>query len=785
MMPFVARRPLARPQSLRLRCFLLAAGLWLGCGCEVVLAQRPLGTDVSGYQPVISWMFARNHGVTFGWAKATEGTGYVNPEYVEQITGARAVGIHIGSYHFARPSSHPNLTGANSAESEAQFFWSVASNYIKAGGEFMVPMLDWEDVRLTNQLSATACSAWVNQWCLSVSNYAFASGVAGVKPVVYTGAWYSTPSATYSGLTTAVTGWPAWIAAYPSNPNPQAGGPASTYPWPTWTFWQYADTNWTGGDADVFKGTLAGLAAHIVGGLGAPYFASQPSDRHADPGAAITLRALANGAAPLHYQWRFKGANLPAATNPTLTLTGLTQEDAGDYTVVVTNNYGSRTSRVATLTVNGFFTPVFSDDFDADTSGEWTLNRSSTDSRAAFAFNYAALGISPAPHSVGGTTKGLKLEANVSAGVASALNLSPRNQIFSGDYRLRYDLWLNQNGPFPEGGAGSTQHHTSGVGTAGNRVQWNSGAADGVWFAADGEGQATDTSATLPDWRAYVGTALQPAASGVYAGGTEANVRGNGHPYYQNVFPGGQMAPAAQAQSGGLEGGTIGFAWREVVVNKTGNVIEWFVDGLKLASVTNALPPGNIFIGYWDSFASLSSNTNLSFGLVDNVRVEIPALAPVITSQPLATAVKITSNATFTVTATGTPAPTYQWRFNGTNIVGATATTFTRTNTQYAQAGNYSVLVSNLAGSVTSADALLTVLAAAPATFELATVQPDGTLTLSLQGDAGATYFVETSTNLVNWSALTNVSLSAPPVQFSVGAIQSEPQRYYRARSAP
>src|SRR6188768_1182922 len=85
-------------------------------------AQRPLGTDVSGYQPNISWPFARNGGVTFGWAKATESTDYVNPEYTEQIAGAKTVGVYIGSYHFARPSQNPNITGANSAESEAQFF---------------------------------------------------------------------------------------------------------------------------------------------------------------------------------------------------------------------------------------------------------------------------------------------------------------------------------------------------------------------------------------------------------------------------------------------------------------------------------------------------------------------------------------------------------------------------------------------------------------------------------------------------------------------------------------
>ena len=136
------------------------------------------------------------------------------------------------------------------------------------------------------------------------------------------------------------------------------------------------------------------------------------------------------------------------------------------------------------------------------------------------------------------------------------------------------------------GGTGSTQHETAGLGTAGNRVQWNSGNSDGVWFAIDGEGQATDTS---PDIRAYVGTTLQNTNTGIYVGGTDTLIRRNSHSYYANVFPGGQTIPVAQAQTGDLATGTVGFAWRDVVVNKTGNVIDWFIDGLKIASVTNTL----------------------------------------------------------------------------------------------------------------------------------------------------------------------------------------------------
>jgi hypothetical protein len=83
--------------------------------------------------------------------------------------------------------------------------------------------------------------------------------------------------------------------------------------------------------------------------------------------------------------------------------------------------------------------------------------------------------------------------------------------------------------------------------------------------------------------------------------------------------------------------------------------------------------------------------------------------APAITSQPASQTVTAGSSATFTVTASGTAPLSYQWRFNGTAISGATSSSYTVSNAQSANAGNYSVVVSNSAGSVTSNNATLTV----------------------------------------------------------------------------
>ena len=84
-------------------------------------------------------------------------------------------------------------------------------------------------------------------------------------------------------------------------------------------------------------------------------------------------------------------------------------------------------------------------------------------------------------------------------------------------------------------------------------------------------------------------------------------------------------------------------------------------------------------------------------------------IAPSITQQPQSRTNLIGTDATFTVTATGDPLLNYQWRFNGTNISNATNTSLTLTNVQAAQAGNYTVVITNGGGSVTSVIAVLVV----------------------------------------------------------------------------
>lgn len=84
--------------------------------------------------------------------------------------------------------------------------------------------------------------------------------------------------------------------------------------------------------------------------------------------------------------------------------------------------------------------------------------------------------------------------------------------------------------------------------------------------------------------------------------------------------------------------------------------------------------------------------------------------APVITQQPTNTTVVAFQTATFSVNVTGSGPFSYQWRFNGGNLPGATQATLTLDNVQPSQAGEYQVVVLNPANSVASTLANLNVL---------------------------------------------------------------------------
>ena len=84
---------------------------------------------------------------------------------------------------------------------------------------------------------------------------------------------------------------------------------------------------------------------------GLPLITVQPTNQTAMAGSTVTFSVTAIGTPPLTYQWSFDGTNLANATDPSLTMTNLQLNQSGNYSVLVTNLYGSTNSDGAVLRV--------------------------------------------------------------------------------------------------------------------------------------------------------------------------------------------------------------------------------------------------------------------------------------------------------------------------------------------------------------------------------------------------------------------------------------------------
>jgi hypothetical protein len=119
-------------------------------------------------------------------------------------------------------------------------------------------------------------------------------------------------------------------------------------------------------------------------------------------------------------------------------------------------------------------------------------------------------------------------------------------------------------------------------------------------------------------------------------------------------------------------------------------------------------------------------------GLTNSIQQEIrfiivgaePTAAPTISTQPQSQTVAVGAAVTFAVEAAGSPAPTFQWTRNGTNVVGATGSALNLSNVQTSDAGSYAVRITNSAGTVTSNAATLTVTTAPVNTAPTIVVHP-------------------------------------------------------------
>jgi PKD repeat protein len=150
----------------------------------------------------------------------------------------------------------------------------------------------------------------------------------------------------------------------------------------------------------------------------------------------------------------------------------------------------------------------------------------------------------------------------------------------------------------------------------------------------------------------------------------------------------------------------------------TGTVTSYSVSpalpaGLTLSSATGFITGTPTAVTATASYKVTATNAGGSTSTVLSITVTQATSPPVITTQPQSQAVAPGVVVTFTVVATGAPAPTYQWRKNGTAITGATSASYGIAAASAGDAATYTVVATNSVASVTSNGAVLNVLAKA------------------------------------------------------------------------
>ena len=193
-------------------------------------------------------------------------------------------------------------------------------------------------------------------------------------------------------------------------------------------------------------------------------------------------------------------------------------------------------------------------------------------------------------------------------------------------------------------------------------------------------------------------------------------------------------------------------------------------------------PPGDVIWSSGSPSVASISSTGLATGLsVGNSIITalggnlagsttlIVVTQPAITNQPSSGTVSTGGTSTFTVGSTG-GGLSYQWRFNGTNIAGATGASLVISNVSVANIGVYTVIVSNAAGSVTSVS------------VTLANVDIHMLASVYVNGPIGSNYLIQATSNLPGgWTTLTNIALPTKPYIYVDYSSVTNKQQFYRA----
>jgi Immunoglobulin domain/NHL repeat/Immunoglobulin I-set domain len=421
-----------------------------------------------------------------------------------------------------------------------------------------------------------------------------------------------------------------------------------------------------------------------------PSITTQPGSLTVTSGSSALFSAVASGSEPLSYQWKKNGAAISSGTNALFTIASTGSLDAGNYTVVVSNAAGTVTSSGAVLTVN---VPVSISSHPASVT---------TSSGSSATFVVTATGTAPLAY------QWRKNGTNISGATSATYAIA---SVGAGD-EASYDVIINNPvGSVTSAAATLTVNTPVSIVTQPVSINVTSGSFASFSITAAG------TSPTY-QWRKNgVNIAGANAASYVLTNALTTDVGA------YSVVVTNMLGSVTSSTANLVVNVPVTITTQPVSISKTVGAAasfsvtasgtapltyQWRKDGSNIAGATSAtytIPSINAaHAASYDVIVTNVVGSIVSSGVMLNVNTPVA-----ITTQPIDLTVATGSGATFSVVASGSAPLTYQWRKDGTNIAGATSASYTIPSAAAANAASYSVVVTNVVGSVTSNTATLTV----------------------------------------------------------------------------